>query len=469
MSWRHAGPCARAKAAQDYVRIKEALGRFERQNIVYMVLTLDPSAWTGEGWAGWKGKTPERRPDATNDGSAIAAAYSALCDRWKMLAQALRRRWGQFEYVATVESHRSGWPHLNVVMVAPALAADIRQQHQELDGWGRKAAGREAARRALGDILERAGFGRIAFIESALALESDGEDRLAAYVAKLAGETGSAWDGQARGLIAAADDAPAGAVVHSIEGHTVGEIAKLSQAPVRAPEHFRRLRSSPGFLPAVIKDEDLTGALFDERGEPVGRDQGDTMVSAAERADTPQAREDLARQIGALVDKYQERNTFEDEKGAIVRVRQARIVAKLYRALRILDGIDARQLLDQAIAARSANEKARVLEAVERELERHKEHQELVKLNKELCGCDDRPAVMLTGPDVKRLRDAKLVLTGELEVDDETPSRRVLSPDIAREIRSQQDCEAFVSTFAHGPAMRGPAARRYVLGDRYYG
>ena len=40
-----------------------------------------------------------------------------------------------------------------------------------------------------------------------------------------------------------------------------GEITKPSQAPVNAPLHFRRLRSSRGFLPPRRKNPELTGKL----------------------------------------------------------------------------------------------------------------------------------------------------------------------------------------------------------------
>lgn len=462
MSWRHAGPCARAKASQDYSRIKTALARYDRQHIVYMVLTLDPSAWTGEGWAGWAGKTPERRADANLDANAITASYLALRDRWRQLAKAMRKRWGDFQYVSTVESHRSGWPHLNVVVVCPAMAADIQEKHKNLQGWGRKSAGREAARLAFGNILQRTGFGYIAFAESALAKEEDGEDRLAAYISKLAGETGTPWDGQARGLIATADDAPVGASVHSIEGQVVGEIAKLSQAPVRAPEHFRRLRSSKGFLPPVEKNEDLTGALFDEKNEPIGRDQGDEMIQAAMRCDTQQAREDLLEQIGHLVDKNQNRIVISNEQGELMRAKQSKMVKKLQRATRILENRDAKQLLAAAIAAKDGFERIEVYERIERELELYELHKEAEKLDKL------RPLAMIDEHEAKRLRQARDILRGLMEPENETLVRGYpLCAGLAREIKTEKDVQDFVRVFASGATFSGAPAARYQLGGTY--
>jgi hypothetical protein len=288
------------------------LANVPREAVTYAVLTLDPSAWTKSGWAkipkknGKIEKRP-RREGAKEDQAAIGASYRALADRWHHLATELKREYGKFGYVSTVEQHRSGWPHLNVVFVNQELADHVKAENNRLREWGRKSKGRETASRVFGDLLERSGFGRIAFLEPALSKAENGEDRLAAYIAKLAGDPGAAWDGQARGLLAKADDAPAGLQIESIEGHTVAEISKYSQAPVRAPSHFRRLRSSKGFLPPKHRDEDVTGELFDEGGRPVAGDPVERIRKAAMAADTYEACEHVMRQASKLEDKWRER------------------------------------------------------------------------------------------------------------------------------------------------------------------
>lgn len=302
-SWRHGGHCRRRKAAEDYARIKEALGRSERKNIVYAVLTLDPSAWTADGWSEWRGEgTRPRRENAVYDKGSIAQAYQALCERWSVFAKRLRREYESIEYVATVEVHRSGWPHLNVVLVCDGLADEVRAAESCLERWGRKAKGREMARRVLGDRLESAGFGPIAFIEPASSLDGD-HDRLAAYIAKLAGEAGNAWDGTARGLREAVSDGPDGVKIESIEGQMVAEIAKYSQVPVDAPSHFRRLRSSKGFLPPKRRDETITGALFDENGRELGGSRTQRLMRAAMLADNPTAIQAVATIAGKLEER----------------------------------------------------------------------------------------------------------------------------------------------------------------------
>lgn len=302
-SWRHGGPCRRRKAAEDYARIKEALGTKERENIVYAVLTLDPSAWTKDGWSQWKGEgSRPRRENAVHDRGSIAQAYQALCERWSVLAKRLRREYDSIEYVATVEVHRSGWPHLNVVIVCDGLADEVKSADACLERWGRKAKGREIARRVLGDRLESAGFGPIAFLEPASSLDGD-HDRLAAYIAKLAGEAGNTWDGTARGLREAVTDGPEGVKIESIEGQMVAEIAKYSQVPNDAPSHFRRLRSSKGFLPPKRRDETITGALFDENGRELGGSRTQRLMRAAMLADNPTA----IQAVAAIAGKLEER------------------------------------------------------------------------------------------------------------------------------------------------------------------
>jgi hypothetical protein len=54
----------------------------------------------------------------------------------------------------------------------------------------------------------------------------------------------------------------AGYVVKLAHQETLtGEVAKLSQVPVKAPRGFRRLRSSPGFLPKRLSRGEYAGEL----------------------------------------------------------------------------------------------------------------------------------------------------------------------------------------------------------------
>lgn len=339
-SWRHDGPCRHKKASEDYARIAQALKGHNRDHVVYAVLTLDPSAWTAKGWVevpkvdGRVQQRP-RREGAVEDQAAIGESYRALSDRWHHFAKEIRRQYGAFGYVSTVEQHKSGWPHLNVIFVNQELAEHVKHEGQKLRGWGRKSKGREVAKRVFGDLLERAGFGRIAFLEPP-APANGKVDPLASYVAKLAGEAGAVWDGEKRGLLAPADDAPSGIVVESIEGHTVAEVSKYSQAPVRAPSHFRRLRSSKGFLPPKKRDEDLTGCLYDENGREMGSNVGDRMIQAAKLADTWEAVDAVRRQAMRIEDKRRERRNETVDEGERPMPRP-KILAKLDLVWEILN------------------------------------------------------------------------------------------------------------------------------------
>jgi hypothetical protein len=125
--------------------------------------------------------------------------------------------------------------------------------------------------------------------------------------------------------------------VESIEGHTVGEVTKLSQAPTIAPSHFRRLRSSKGFLPPKRRDPDITGALFDEHGQEMGQSVGDRMLAAAKAADTLEAVQAVMDQTTKLDDKYRNRGKWIDEDGKEVKLPQPRILRVLSVTYEILN------------------------------------------------------------------------------------------------------------------------------------
>lgn len=200
-SWRHAGECARFVAARDFARISEAFDRETAENCTYLVLTLDQ---TGEAE---KGMTPFE-------------AYRTVTRRWATLRQWMVRNYGAVTYVATVEQHRTGWPHLNVVVSCAGFAAAIRASKQRKDGtapdWFKGAA-------------VRAGFGYRATAQAPRDIE-----KLAGYIVKLAHQES-----------------------------LTGEVVKLSQLPIASPHGTRRLRSSRAFLPSMTtKTGEYTGELL---------------------------------------------------------------------------------------------------------------------------------------------------------------------------------------------------------------
>ncbi len=202
-SWRHHGRCAVERNQEDFRRIREALKAVPAEEVVFLVLTFDPAKYP-----------------------SVEAQYRELKDRWRSFAKAVRRQWGRMRYVSTVERTRAGRPHLNVLMHVPKLGEALG------DGDGRRLATRWAKEHAVG-----CGFGWSLSLERARSV-----DELSAYLVKLA-------------------DAGCVDEAGRVSRGTVGEIAKLSQLPRNAPPGFRRLRSSPGFLPPAKKESEYTGEL----------------------------------------------------------------------------------------------------------------------------------------------------------------------------------------------------------------
>jgi hypothetical protein len=254
-SWR-CDVCRRHEAAVTFARIKEATAPLEPSGWCFLVLTIDRDGYySGQPW------------------SDVNEAYRALGKMTRAMLQRIGANWGPEtklqgkkrlrtvrtlgrRWVAVVEAHRSGWPHVNLLVWCPELAALLRRESDDRledsevanavalarDAWKRGEPVpreiREVARRAtvLGNPLlglaTECGWGRQSTAEAARSA-----DAIAGYVVKLAGQ----------------HDA------------SVGELAKITQAPLNAPERFRRLRAGKGFLPPRRKDASVTGCLVRRR------------------------------------------------------------------------------------------------------------------------------------------------------------------------------------------------------------
>lgn len=243
-SWR-CPACRRFRASVDYARIAEAFKPFDYRECVFLVLTLDQNGThSGNPW-------PDRW-----------TAYRELSRMSRNLLSRLRRAYpGDIgsRWVSVVESHRSGWPHMNLLVHAPTLAAELRRSVD-----GRRARGltdRECillADETLRHCVET-GWGPQSTAEPVR--DPVGDDNpygsLAGYLVKLAA------------------DADAGAIGHDpVTGEVSpkagpdkqhAELAKVFQVPEKAPKGFRRLRSGSKFLPAPTwraSGGDWTGALL---------------------------------------------------------------------------------------------------------------------------------------------------------------------------------------------------------------
>lgn len=288
-SWRCA-VCRRHEAAVTFARIKEAAAPLDPKGWVVLVLTLDQLGYVD-------GKPWESIKDAyKNLGALTRAALSGIGQIWgaesrlkslggrgKKFAtvRALGNRW-----VATVEAHRSGWPHVNVLLWCPELAEHLRAERAErLDDpevadavalarelWAAKepvpAHVRELARKAtvvggaLREVLTKAGWGFQSTAEVPRDLEA-----VFGYIVKVAG-------------------------LH--EG-SVGELAKVTQVPMCADARFRRLRSGRGFLPPRRSNPNITGCLVRRRRSR----EGDWEILAINPPKDPEQLHAVGRARGA--------------------------------------------------------------------------------------------------------------------------------------------------------------------------
>jgi hypothetical protein len=159
-------------------------------------------------------------------------------------------------WVSVVEAHRSGWPHVNLVFWCPELAALLRREQSDRleepeiadavalarEAWKSRETVpshvKELARRAtlasgrVGDVIEASGWGRQSTAEAARDIEA-----VIGYGVKLAG----------------------------LHDSSVGELAKVTQCPMNAPERFRRLRTGKGFFPPRESNPAVTGVLLRRR------------------------------------------------------------------------------------------------------------------------------------------------------------------------------------------------------------
>lgn len=254
-SWR-CEVCRRHEAAVTFARLKEAAGPLDPRGWCLLVLTIDRE--------GYESGTPWRDVNEAYRelGRMTRAALGRIGRIWGpetrlersgrsrelRTVRALGNRWA-----AVVEAHRSGWPHVNLMVWCPELAEDLRRERDDRledpqvadavelarDAWQRKEtvphAVRELARRAtvvggrLRDVITASGWGYQSTAEAARS-----SDAVFGYAVKLAG----------------------------LHDASVGELAKVTQVPLAAPERFRRLRSGKGFLPPRYSNPEVTGCLI---------------------------------------------------------------------------------------------------------------------------------------------------------------------------------------------------------------
>lgn len=283
-SWRCA-VCRRYEAAVTFARLKQAAAGLDPLGWCFIVLTLDRNGTLGgQPW-----------PD-------VKTAYKELGNLTNKALKRIGRIWGPESrlecsgrskklrtvrylgnrWVAVVEAHRSGHPHMNLMIWCPELAAALRAAQAERledpeianalalaqDAWRNKEPiphdVRELARKAsvvgggLRDLLVATGWGAQSTAEAARDIEA-----VFGYGVKLCG----------------------------LHDASVGELAKVTQVPMAADERFRRLRSGKGFLPPRITNPEVTGCLVRRRRSY----EGDWEICAINPPKDPEQLEPIAR------------------------------------------------------------------------------------------------------------------------------------------------------------------------------
>jgi hypothetical protein len=203
-----------------FARIRDACAPFAAGDFVFLVLTLDRD--------GYYSRKPWLNADAAYRAlSGMTARFLKRLRRW-MVAEEMTpigSRW-----VGVVEAHRSGWPHMNLLVHSPDLARALTDRIAE-----RVLAGMGSRDSTLlhGELLAMAtatGWGAQSTAEPV-----HDKGAVTGYITKLAGLAGAAG----------------------------AEVAKITQVPLSAPKRFRRLRSGTNFLPERRQSsENITGALI---------------------------------------------------------------------------------------------------------------------------------------------------------------------------------------------------------------
>jgi hypothetical protein len=203
-----------------FARMHQAIEGYDPAGWCLLVLTIDREGY-------YSGEKP------FHDTHEAYRGLQKMSQRFfeELRREILRHGWPPLEkqWVSTVECHRTGWPHMNILIWHPDLANWLREERRARLSESMTQRESILVSRWLLDITTRTGWGLQSTAEAARCA-----DTVASYITKLAGD----------------------------QDRTLGEVAKLSQLPVMAPLRFRRIRSGRHFLPPREKGEGYTGTLI---------------------------------------------------------------------------------------------------------------------------------------------------------------------------------------------------------------
>lgn len=303
-SWR-CPVCRRHEAAVAFARIRQAQQAIDAAGWCLIVLTVDRLGfYSGKPWFD------------------VNACYRSLSKMSSKFLREVGYRWGpdtklerygggkvrtvrhlSNRWIATVEAHRSGWPHVNVMVWCPALALYLARQRDE-----RLSDPEVANAVALLREAWKPGSAQKTAQKEPIAAEIYAKGRQASLVSDELAELVQAagWGLQSTAEAARSTEAVAGYIIKVAAHHdaSVGELAKITQAPTNAPARFRRLRSGRRFLPPRHKNPDVTGCLIRRRRSA----QGDQEIIAVNAS-----KDDTQREPIELALRAEQALIFEEE------------------------------------------------------------------------------------------------------------------------------------------------------------
>lgn len=244
--------CRTFAAHLDFARIHEAMTRpgLDPMGWVFLVLTLDRQG-TYSGRRPWANEQEAFRDlQRLSQGFLRNVRKQQRARGWRVTGN---------EWVGTVESHRSGWPHLNLAIYSPELAAELRRDEQTLAELGATERDRQLVR----GWLKRVVLADVSMGREHMVMTPDGPESrtvMASWGIESTAEAARNRDALAGYIVKLSSEA--GQVDRHGVARTVGEVAKMCQAPSNARMKLRRLRAGKGFLPPRRKDPEWTGVLI---------------------------------------------------------------------------------------------------------------------------------------------------------------------------------------------------------------
>lgn len=225
----HEGPCRDTWRRRLFARLEEGkLSEANPEDVLFATLTLPPSDHREVKAALASGDRSRLEEAVKEQNRALGRKLRA----WTRALSARAERAGEerLAYFWFREAHRSGVPHLHMLMVSPWLARRVRERDAELAELGDVELAeddRGLAPVELRELAVASGFGERLDIQVA-----EDQKALTGYATKV-----------------------------------IGEVSKGSQTPEILPQHCRSYGQSRGFLakPLVV-DEDCVGWVTDEHG-----------------------------------------------------------------------------------------------------------------------------------------------------------------------------------------------------------